>query len=199
MEEVKVRFQYKGDRDYIQGPDMYNEMLKPFINNNVCEIGFSAHSFLQEPSGYLCVSDNKQDIDSIKNIKARMQFRKNEDMVWLALLERKNDEPVSRVEYEEQLVINYCQFGSDGVELLVDRPFSFIETLVSMKKAMLQRMFEGVEGKWVFTRVDFPQYCNSRSGLAVKFKHNMNFRLLKSDILVDGNKVGDIYFSLVKP
>jgi len=86
----------------------------------------------------------------------------------------------------------------DRIILNGQSPFSFIETVVAMKKRLMESLFPDVEGKWVFTRIDLPALCEANTNLIIAFKHNMNFRILKSDILVDGEKVGDLYFSLVK-
>ena len=67
-----------------------------------------------------------------------------------------------------------------------------------MNKHMHQQMFPEAVGKWIFTRIDLEAVCDARENLALDFKHNMNYRLTKSDILLGGNKTGDLYFSLVK-
>jgi hypothetical protein len=51
----------------------------------------------------------------------------------------------------------------------------------------------------VFTRIDLERGCNEREKLALRLRHNLQYRLTKSDILVDGRKVGDLFFSLMKP
>jgi hypothetical protein len=67
-----------------------------------------------------------------------------------------------------------------------------------MNKHMHQLLFPELIGKWIFTRIDLPLFCDAHEKLALKIQHNMNNRLTKSDIEVDGKKVGDIFFSLVE-
>jgi hypothetical protein len=67
-----------------------------------------------------------------------------------------------------------------------------------MNKKYLQLLFPGAPGKWVFTRIDLKKNHMERKDLGLIFKHNMNFRLTKSNICLGGEKIGDLYFSLVK-
>jgi hypothetical protein len=103
-----------------------------------------------------------------------------------------------RYEYDEARVVSLCSIVGDDITLTKKSPFTFIETLVAMNKHLHQRMFPEAPGKWLFTRIDLTVGCDDRENLALRLRHNMNYRLTKSDILVDGRKVGDLYFSLVK-
>ncbi|WP_150048056.1 MULTISPECIES: hypothetical protein [Methylomonas] len=99
--------------------------------------------------------------------------------------------------YDEERVTSQCRIEGDGIWLIGESPFSFIETLVSMNKYLHQQLFPDAVGKWIFTRIDLDQESDAQSGLALLLKHNLNYRLTKSEILLDGKRLGDIYFSLV--
>ncbi len=91
-----------------------------------------------------------------------------------------------------------CVLNGEQIMIQGQSPFTFIETVVAMNKYMHEQLFQGVSGKWIFTRIDLDSNCTARAKLELRFKHNMNYHLTKSDVLVDGVKIGDIYFSLVK-
>ena len=200
MDIKQITFQFKGARNYIQGPDIFNAMTVAdtdgIILNN---IRFSVHGFVHKSLCHLYSSDTKEALNTVPDIRARCQFDKNGITQWLVLTESDGDTAfVERNEYDEDRVISLCRLQDDGIILTQKSPFSFIETIVSMNKRLHQQLFPEVIGKWVFTRIELDTACYERENLALRFRHNMNYRLTKSDVLVNGEKLGDIYFSLVK-
>jgi len=199
MQKIEVTFRYKGDRDYIQGPDMFNMFMRQFSEKNINMIRFSVHGFIKQVTCELYVSTDKTDLDKISGLEARCQGDVDGVLQYMGL--KPSSVPgaeAGRYAYDEADLIRHCHVLEDGITLQGQSPFSFIETIVAMKKKLMESMFSEVEGKWVFTRIDLPQFCNTSADLEIQFKHNMNFRILKSDILLNGDKVGDLYFSLVK-
>jgi hypothetical protein len=142
--------------------------------------------------------DSKLALNEIPDIRARCQFDANGSTHWLAVTEATGDISTgTRTDYDEQSLIDLCHLENDTVNLNQPSPFTFIESLVSMNKYLHQQLFKEVTGKWLFTRIDLNTLCDNRTNLSLQFKHNMNFRLTKSDVLVDKHKVGELYFSLV--
>jgi hypothetical protein len=199
MEVRNIVFQFKGARNYIQGPDMFNAMTEGYPAMALSNIHFSAHDFVLVPECRLYLADSEEELNSICDIRARCRFDADGFTRWLALTPEDGDTAsAGRCEYNEDRVVSLCRVEGDGITLAKKSPFTFIETLVSMNKHLQQRMFPDMPGKWLFTRIDLTVGCDARENLALRFRHNLNYRLTKSDILVAGRKVGDLYFSLVK-
>lgn len=198
MKEIK--FQFKGERTYIHGPDMFNTMLEASVpTSEISNIRFTVHDFVHTPLCKLYQTENKSELSEVVDIRTRCQFEINGCTHWLALTEYTSDVLSSgRYVYDESLIVRLCDFQNEKVSIEGKSPFTFIETVVAMNKYMHEQLFPSVSGKWIFTRIDLDSNCNAREKLELRFKHNMNYRLTKSDVLVDGVKVGDIYFSLVK-
>lgn len=189
---------FKGTRTYIQGPDLFNAMMVADPDIPLSKLRFTVHGFVHSPNCLLHSTDSKLALNEIPDIRARCQFDAQGRSHWLALTELPGDAQTGpRAEYDEQALIGLCQLDGDRISLDQHSPFSFIESIVSMNKYLHQQLFKEVTGKWLFTRIDLDTLCDNRTGLALHFKHNMNFRLTKSDILVDQHKVGELYFSLV--
>lgn len=200
MENRQVEFQFKGARSYIQGPDIFNAMVGlAYPASNIGNIRFSVHDFVRTPLCQLYRATSKEQIKDVQDVRARCQFKLNGTTYWLALAPDSGDaQSGNRQEYDEARVVSLMRMQEDGVEIDGQSPFSFIETIVSMNKYMHQQLFPEVAGKWIFTQVDLDFGCEAREKLGLKLRHNMNYRLTKSDVLVGGNKIGDLYFSLVK-
>lgn len=200
MEVRQVEFQFKGSRNYIQGPDIFNVMIDiGYPTNSLSSIRFTVHDFVRTPICKLYLADTKEMLNEVGDIRARCQFDTNAVTHWLGLTQGAGDAVSGgRYEYDEDRILTLCSMEKKGIVLAQQSPFTFIESVVSMNKHMHQQLFPDVAGKWIFTRIDLESGCDAREKLALRFRHNMNYRLTKSDILVNGKKVGDIYFSLVK-
>jgi len=195
----QIEFQFKGARNYIHGTDMFTTMLSGHTDTVISNIRFAVHDFVYSPVCQLHVTETKEALNDIQDIRARCQFDSNATKCWVALTQANDNNVLGRrYDYDEKQLISLCRIEQNIVSLTQLSPFTFIESIVAMNKQMHQQMFPEAVGKWVFTRIELNVFCNERENLALHFKHNMNYRLTKTDILVDGVKVGDLYFSLVK-
>jgi hypothetical protein len=200
MESRFIEFQFKGSRSYIQGPDIFNAMIgEGGAAAELSNIRFSVHDFVRTPICRIYQGSSKEEINSVHDICARCQFDVDGITRWLVMTQDSGDAASGkRNDYDEARVVGLCRMEGEGITMVGQSPFTFIETIVSMNKHMHQQLFPEVAGKWIFTRIDLEQGCMAQEKLALQFRHNMNYRLTKSDILVDGKKIGDLYFSLVK-
>lgn len=199
METREVEFKFKGKREYIHGTDMFNAMLATGPGAGVNNIRFTVHDFVHTPRCNLHLAESKEALNGIADIRVRCQFDVSGATKWLALTQSEGDATSGgRYEYDEDLLVSLCRTDSDGIVLAQRSPYTFIENIVAMNKHMHHQLFPDAKGSWIFTRIDLSSSIDAREKLALQLKHNMNFRLTKSDILVNGSKAGDIYFSLVK-
>lgn len=200
IEKRNVIFRYKGKRDYIHGTDMFNEIFSVIHETNLTNILFSVHDFIRPRSCEIYTTSIKEEITAIEGVKSRCQVNVDGETRWLALKENsmQTGDNDSRYEYDENHVISLCELREESISLMGHSPFTFIETVVAMNKRLLEELFPDANGKWVFTRIDLDFLSYADTNLCLNFKHNMNFRLVKSEIIEGGQKIGDIYFSLVK-
>lgn len=197
MEVRDIEFQFKGTRTYIHGTDIFTAMVSSCPTAGMTNIRFSVHEFIDTPTCRLYLASSKEALKELENISARCALQVAGAARWLALTPGSGDSrSASRYMYDESRVISLCRMEHEGITL-AQSPFSFIETVVAMTKHMHQQLFPLVVGKWVFTRIDLTAFSAARENLSLTFKHNMNFHLTRSDIMVNGLKVGDIFFSLV--
>ena len=196
-----IEFQYKGERDYIHGTDMFNRMIvaPTATGATISNIRFTVHDFVHNAVCQLYSSTDKQVLQEIQNIRARCQFKVADSNHWLALTELPGESAASgRYAYDEDRVIGLCRRDGESLSLTQQSPFTFIETIVAMNKHLHQLLFPELPGKWIFTRIDLDAYCDIRESLTLQLKHNMSNRLTKSAILVNQQQVGELYFSLFK-
>ena len=199
MESREIELCFKGERNYIEGPDLFNVLVACCAAVPLQNIRFSAHSFVRTPWCRIFSAESKEALREVGEASARCSFDANDVTKWLVLLPERGDASTgARCAYDESLVVATCRMGLDSIVLDQPSPFTFIETVVSMSKRMHEQLFPEARGKWIFTRIELDVLCDAREHLSLRLGHNLNFRLTQSEVLVKGKKVGDIYFSLVK-
>lgn len=201
-----LKFKYKGGRDYVHGTDVFIQMIdgikkKYDINDNKVDIDMSIYKVTKNCVDIYEVSNSK--IDLKPNIVFNITDNNNVKETFFLV---ENDEPVTeRYEYPEDKIISSANFdaGTKTISTLGLGDFDFIENVVALNKGLLGYLYNDstLRGKWYFTKVrlrnfDFSDTINF-STLEISLKKNLDFKLTDSEIKLNGNTIGNIYFSLV--
>ncbi|HFB66072.1 MAG TPA: hypothetical protein ENJ60_11100 [Aeromonadales bacterium] len=196
-----IEFTYKGTRNYIHGTDMFNRMMTEIPPGTLVEkIIFTVHNVVHSTKCHLYCSEDKTIINKLDNISVRCKYEIEGITYWMAISEAEDTEHQSekkRVAYDESKITELCNMIDNSITLSGESPYSFIETVVAMNKYMLQQLFPDVTGKWFFTRIDLPVLCSQNENINLILRHNINYKLIKTEIKSGGDIVGNIFFSLV--
>jgi len=105
-----------------------------------------------------------------------------------------------RYEYDEDALVRHCQLDIDNLQIHLGSVtgYSFYENFVAMNKHLLQSIYPEEKGKWYFTRIEQAKLVSDEALITIKLIKNFNFRLTKSDILLEGEKFGSVYFTMVR-
>ncbi|NTW48868.1 MAG: hypothetical protein HGB19_03885 [Chlorobiales bacterium] len=197
MLEQQLVLKYKGGRDYLHGTDMFNETLT-WLNSqrkDVKEIDFAFHRLAIRqlkavlgplPEGIMPV--------------AVCSFTSGGVRESVSLVE--TDHPVmERYPYPEDEIVSPMVIdiaGRKGV-LSCETAYSDIELWVAMTKALHQKVFSQLKGKWLFVRARFPQFVRHAAAKerTLVIAASFNDKLTRSEVFLDGVKSGEIYFSIV--
>ena len=198
MISATLQIPFKGSRDYLQGPDIFDWVLS-YLNDanagplDVFEISF--HSMAIKP-----LELSVREVPRGGKPTATGYYVGTEGKVRFWLTET-NGKIEGRVPYsEEELVACLHYFDNDNeVELAKGVGFSDIETWVSMTKALHHKMFPEATGKWVFARAKLNAYTSDRimAKYRVKLASKLGHKLTRNEIYLNDVKVGDIFFSLM--
>lgn len=197
MKELNLDFCFKGNRNYIHGTDIYNNVSQ-YLDNNEIQISTIDLSFHGVAKTNLKISDSRPFDDSF--VKFVFKYTdKTESKIVLYGIE--NDKKVEcRYEYPEDDICSLSELNLEKQEVTLkkDSSFTFIENTVAINKYLLDNIFSDVKGKWYFTRLQIRQIPkNTIYPLKLVFKANFNFKLTKTEILINDESIGFIYFSLV--
>lgn len=103
-------------------------------------------------------------------------------------------------DYSENTVRNNSVIENNEITFTNSLPDSLTEIIVSMNKYFLQSTVS-TNGKWIVTKFDYSkihqQYEIAEKNIMLKLISNFNNKLTKSTILIDGEQVGFLYFSLI--
>jgi hypothetical protein len=192
---------FKGNRDYLHGTDIVTSLQK-IINNQVDDLSFldiKFHGVSRHQLTFL--EDAGSEIDP--SAKVTGLARIGETNFRFKLLET-SIPVIKRYLYDEKFIKQHLSWMEESVQKIIlksNKDFSPIEGWIAANKVLLQGLFPGVEGKWYFTRLE--DYCfalesNLDQDVTLDFIKNFNFRLTKTDVFQNGNRLASIYFTLVK-
>ena len=201
MKTIALNFKFKGNRKYVHGPDIYNQMMEHATAvrdlATINRIKLVIHAFASHQC-LLMVSDMGESFDKPGNLIADLTLVTSKGNMTAALVE--TTEPINDTySFDEGIIEDLCVIKSPSIEIKGDSGYSSIEVAVSMTKQLHNRLFPQKDGKWIVTGYDFTRLLTSEDGkaLTVVFKHNFNNRLTKSELSAKGQTLGHIFFSLV--
>lgn len=199
-----IAFKFKGERDYVHGTDIYTSIANTLVNTSTQPLPASFTQFrlaIRKPGRHACRldispvggADGKPD-----NAVVEFRFCCGEKMYqgWLS----ESDSPVAeRYSYCEKKAIAGCTVSGETVSLRNCAEYSTIENLVAATKYLHATLFPDACGKWFFSRLDLPQLLPSQTNqpLSISLNQSLGKRLTRSDMQMNGQSIGSIYFSLV--
>lgn len=189
---------FKGKRDYLQGPDILVAALRclsaeyPSSDINAIDIVF--HNMAR--TGLTIVEISPPGVEPVAQLSCKIDGVKKK----FALIE--DGRPIAeRCEYAEEniVAVTDIQVKAATATSSSDLPYTNIERWISMVKALHFALYPELRGKWLFVRGKFNHY---QDAFAKDVRHqvvveaNFNNKLTRSALMIDGEKLGDIYFSL---
>lgn len=193
----QMGLQFKGDRNYLHGTDIINETLS-WLSSQKGELKDIDIAFHRLASRQLMVMEGvvPEGVEPV----AVCSFTSSGERERVYLVE--TDLAVTgRYPYPEDEIVAAMQLdlaGRRGV-LSGETAYSDIEVWVAMTKALHYKVFPQLQGKWLFVRGRFPQFArHSMAGeRTLAIVSSFNDKLTRSEALLDGVKVGEIFFSIV--
>lgn len=197
MKKQNLNFCFKGNRTYIHGTDIYNNLLD-YIQNIKSEILSIDLSFHGVAKTNIEISEEKPENENLLKFAYKYTDQQNNKTILYGVENANKVE--CRYEYLEEEICNLSELDLENQEVILkkDSSFSFIENTVAINKFLLENLFLDAKGKWYFTRLQIKQIPKDKIyPLKLVLKANFNFKLTKTEIFIDEKSIGFIYFSLV--
>ena len=189
---TRLKLCFIGGRNYVHGPDIVSALLKEMESRLITNIDLKFN-------GIASTQLDLVDGDTNEQAKVNIRWFENGQERIYQLIE--NGKPIDcRFEYDEEQIIQRTKLDLDSQSIVLQQPtgYTLCENFVAMNKFLLQSLFPDVQGKWYFTRLEQNGLVIENALITVKLIKNFNFRLVKSDVLVENIVIGSIYFTMVK-
>ncbi len=199
MGTYDLEFLFKGGRPYVHGTDIYNKVAsfasKELQIKKIKDITYSLHQVMQTG---LHIDIYRERTSRQDNTSVVFSFKDGENFYELHLSEN-GQEITDGYEYPENSIVDACSVHMEqqSIELTTEQPFTDIELLVAMNKGLLNTLFPDGPMKWYFTKLELTGYQEKSSfnSLRLELKRNLQFKLTKTAVIMDGQPLGFIYFS----
>jgi len=198
---IPMSFRFKGNRDYIHGPDIYNEMIRSvathYGRDGLGKLRLTMRKFATKQCDM--TFGDLQDTPLIsKRIVSELIIDTDRGREMFRLVE--TDKPIhERYNFDESLIENISKIDNHRIILAQDSGYSEIEIAVSLTKQLHNNFFPSDNARWIVTMVDLDKPLSKQYGAisSVKFEQGFGDRLTRSQIMSGDTILGRIYFSLV--
>lgn len=196
MKKYNLDFCFKGSRTYVHGTDIFNQVIEILKNDFTNEnIDLSFHGIARTNIDLVSEKPDNEEL-----VKFAFKYSRADGSRNILYAVENGIKIDCRYEYPEE---NICELSIVDIEnqivtLEQNSSYSFVENSVALNKHLLENIFPDAGGKWYFTRFQLKEIPNKNFyPLKLILKANFNFKLTKTEIFIDNNSVGYVYFSLV--
>lgn len=188
MNNFPIRFEFKGDRDYVHGTDIYGLLEAAFetLSARILELNFHGFSRCQMVCMFVepAVGGKVSGI-GIDEAGKRFPF-------WLVETEERVTE---RYAFDENALASGAAVEGKSIHSDFKQDFSLIEHVVALTKRLNYILMPDVHGKWVFgqLRLQRPLPSVVRDIVIIQ-KSMLAGRFSVQEIILDGESVGRIHF-----
>lgn len=152
MIKYDLAFKFKGDRNYVQGPDIINAVINVLsVNYKASEVKnfkYVAHKMLHT-NGVLTIGENPVD-DAYSLISFIYEGR-----ILFASVQPALTDIEDSVQYDESFVKENSSINGNEISIKYENiDCSFSELIVSLNKYFLQQTVSK-SGKWIITKLEY--------------------------------------------
>lgn len=186
-----VHFILKGERDYVQGTSVYNALVEIAIKKGF-ESGTLSMSLKRMLKGTSCsVEERAGKADDAVVAKF---INKNGDNLFLAISDSYPENSPRREPFDEKAACKGSVVRDESIFIENARHEDLIELVVSLCKKMHLECLDS-NRKWIFSRYEGAAPLMRPKKIEVRVRKKVGTKLTCSDVIFDGVKVADLFFS----
>tara|TARA_Y100000588_G_C14140514_1_gene875847 strand:+ start:190 stop:834 length:645 start_codon:yes stop_codon:yes gene_type:complete len=192
-----------GQRNYVQGSTLVQgllEAIKQWNLGSLNQLKVSCHTMLNEQGCYelLCEDDPNA---AQKTKQCATLFNVNCDGVaYFVILNGTQKEVTTSIPYDEASMVSTHQFDSNEKTIRIkwENQCELLKLLIALNKVLLNKLLPSEKhGKWIFYKCDLNwQSLHAANGiLTLQLKGNLGLQSALSNIYLNDNLLGNIFFS----
>jgi hypothetical protein len=199
LESKPLHLQFKGDRTYLHGSDMYNtitQRVSAFTKDATAYVNKIIFRQLARHDCDLWLEPPADGGRLIANGFCRLG-----DGSTLPFWVVESERPVEgRYEFDEDAIVSSALFDDRSILMVQRTSYSPIEEIIALNKALNYRLMPKVPGKWLFGQLTLQQALHrDYQKIKIFMKSAISGRFSVSDIEIDEKIVGEIRFVVGKP
>ena len=192
---------FKGARSYVHGTDMLNAAIRELTSGGapqpVEKLVFVINRMTARNLDLVVDEAQPPGLSPVASVRFERDGARRH-----AILVERPEPPRGRYAYDEDLLRACCRVDLAGRAIVLggESPFTPIETIVAMTKALHLALFPGTAG-WLFSRLEAPYWPPARFdvGVTVALAQSVGTRLTKSQVSLGRETLARVYFSLGEP
>ncbi|EAI3821531.1 hypothetical protein YN80_02015 [Campylobacter coli] len=192
---MNLNFQFKGNRNYVHGTDICNQIFSLYEEDFYKDFEISFHSL-----AYNNIILSQKQLKQQDQLKFVCKFKQLDDTIktyygYKNILSKPNTSYV----YNEKEITEYAiiNFQEKSIVLKKCSVFTPLEEIVALNKHLVSNLFKEKTGKWYFTKLQLKKpFSKDIKNIKILLKNNFNFLMVKSEIYIKNEFYGNIYFSL---
>jgi hypothetical protein len=195
-----LNLQFKGQRDYIQGGDIYNAInrLAPQLTD-ARDAFVSSLAFRRFAKNDCDLLLDKPSMDQNYVAKGKISDGQKKDLPNFWVLETERI-PAGRYAFDENAIITPASIKDKEIVLQGQTDYSPIEEIIALTKALHYHHMPNISGKWVFGQLDLLQpLSNKRQTVRIELQSVKAGKFSMSRIFADDEFTGDIRFIVGEP
>lgn len=185
------QFVFKGSRDYVQGTSLFNAVVEA-AKERGCAEGTLNVSFKRMIYNPVCRIEQRT--PNAEDAVVAKFVCDGDSAFTLAVNEAPETGEAKRQEFDEPEVCRGAVTGDKRITQDQPHHKDLIELLVSLCKKMHQECVDSSK-KWVFSRYEGQFPIPEPKNVELVIIKQVGTRLTSSDVLINGTKIGNIYFS----
>ena len=201
MKSQKLKFSFKGDRNYVHGTDIFNECTSYFKKNLDLSESMSFKMKIKNIIKSECVlhvlsSTEKLPIDIDPCVEIVLN---NKEKTIHCFIEEANIPIIDSYNFDENKILKSSKIEGNKIYLKDKNEFSDIENIFIMNKIILSENLPKINKNWFFAMLeiyDLKSFYNSKN-LIIEYNQLLAGKYAKSSIFDNNRLKGNIYFSLV--
>jgi hypothetical protein len=205
MTSQRLRLSFKGNRTYVQGPDIYaainGYLTESAIATEVAQPDIRFHRLVTKDL-MAAPLDRSAEPPSVSYAFTAAGERQH----WaLREVDVEPGRAEVRVPYPEEDIVAATAFDAAGKTAVIETvtPYSDLEVYTALNKALHQRVLAEAtaQGKWLLVRFEAARYVHRTAykSVTVQLSNMLGVSLTKSRVDIDGAPFGWIYFRLLRP
>ncbi|QAA82899.1 hypothetical protein EI546_14745 [Aequorivita sp. H23M31] len=154
MKELVLKFEFKGDRNYVHGSDVFVKIV-----DEMCARGFDNWNYMELNIKQIChnnlicfLSERK---NNHENEVINFTIKKGKDRIFGTILEDPEDKIESRYSFTDEDIFENCTINYEEGSITYDNPentFLTIEIILASAKFFLENAMDN-SVKWYFRRI----------------------------------------------